>query len=87
MGTNDGYAKGLIDGAEAANEELYNKGKNEFMKTKEYQDILQNTYDQGYDDGTAGASSPATYIVPIAVLCGLILFYVFLSKRASKKKK
>lgn len=87
IGTNDGYSKGLLDGAELANEELYNKGKNEYMNTEAYQKTLQDTYDEGYEDGSDNSSNPFIYMVPALVLCGLVIGYVAISSRIKKKKK
>jgi len=88
IGTNDGYSKGLLDGAELANEELYNKGKTEYMNTKAYKDTIQNTYDQGFADGSESKeSNPLSYIIPIIVLCALVLVYFGISMNVKKKQK
>ena len=87
IGTNDGYSKGLLDGAEFANEELYNKGKNEYMNTKAYQDTLQETYDKGYADGSEGSDNPLAYIIPVTVLAVCILAYFIASNKLKKKRK
>lgn len=88
IGTNDGYSKGLLDGAELANEELYNKGKTEYMNTKAYKDTIQNTYDQGFADGSESKeSNPLSYMIPIIVLCALVLVYFGISTNVKKKQK
>ena len=87
IGTNDGYSKGLLDGAELANEELYNKGKNEYMNTKAYQDTLQETYDQGYSDGSEGSDNPLLYLIPIAILAAGVTIYIVIFSRVRRKKK
>ena len=89
VGTNDGYVDGLIDGAEFANEELYVKGVNEYKTTQEYKDILQNTFNDGYNQGADEASSPdfSVLIVPIVVLSCIILFSSTLSLALNRRNK
>ena len=71
-----------------SNEELYNKGKTEYMNTKAYKDTIQNTYDQGFADGSESKeSNPLSYMIPIIVLCALVLVYFGISTNVKKKQK
>ena len=83
LGVDEGYAKGLLDGAEAANEALYVLGKTEYKSTQEYEDAINDSYDDGYRAGKDAESgvSIISVIIPASVALLLAAVIVALSRR------